>query len=139
MPENRIHDTGAPGASAAPTAAETDPGSAIARWTIPVEGMTCASCVARVEKGLSRVDGVASASVNLAAKTATVTVDTASFPVEGMSCASCVARVEKALGAVPGVLSASVNLATKSGTVEFMPGVADREALRAAGEGAGYA
>src|SRR5512145_2998650 len=135
MPENRIHDTGAPGASAAPTAAETDPGSAVARWTIPVEGMTCASCVARVEKGLSRVEGVASASVNLAAKTASVAVDPEkvgpwalasairdagyevateklSLPIEGMTCASCVARVEKALAAVPGVLSASVNLAT---------------------------
>jgi len=56
-----------------------------------------------------------------------------------MSCASCVARVEKALAAVPGVVSASVNLAAKSGTVEYVPGIADREALRAAVAGAGYA
>ena len=34
--------------------------------TLPVEGMTCASCVRRIEKALSRVDGVSSASVNLA-------------------------------------------------------------------------
>jgi len=61
------------------------------------------------------------------------------LPIEGMSCASCVARVEKALAAVPGVLSASVNLATKSGTVEYLPGIADRDALRAAVAGAGYA
>ncbi len=131
------------------------------RWTIPVEGMSCASCVARVEKGLARVEGVASASVNLAAKTASVTADPAkvgpqslaaairetgyevptekvSFPIGGMTCASCVARLEKALGAVPGVLSASVNLAAKSGTVEYIPGVADREAFRAAVEAAGY-
>ncbi len=133
-----------------------------ARWTFPVEGMTCASCVARVEKGLARVEGVASASVNLAAKTASVAVDpgkvgpralasavrdagyevpveTVSIPIEGMTCASCVARVEKALAAVPGVLSASVNLATKTGTVELIPGVADRDGLRAAVESAGYA
>ena len=124
--------------------------------------MSCASCVARVEKGLARVEGVASASVNLAAKTASVTGDPAkvgpqslaaairetgyevpiekvSFPIQGMTCASCVARVEKALAAVPGVLSASVNLAANSGTVAYIPGVADREAFRAAVEAAGYA
>jgi len=61
------------------------------------------------------------------------------IPIEGMSCASCVARVEKALSEVPGVLSASVNLAAKSGSVEYVPGVADREMLRAAIAGAGYA
>ena len=34
--------------------------------TVPVEGMTCASCVARVEKALKKVDGVQEANVNLA-------------------------------------------------------------------------
>ncbi len=134
----------------------------MARWTFPVEGMTCASCVARVEKALSRVEGVTEASVNLATKTATVAADPmktgpeklatairdsgyevparkTEFPVEGMTCASCVARVEKALASVPGVLSASVNLATQSGTVVFLPGVADVGALRAAVEKVGYA
>ena len=134
----------------------------MARWTFPVEGMTCASCVARVEKALSRVEGVKEASVNLATKTATVAADPmktgpeklatairdsgyevparkTEFPVEGMTCASCVARVEKALASVPGVLSASVNLATQSGTVIFLPGVADVGGLRAAVEKVGYA
>jgi len=132
-----------------------------ARWTFPVEGMTCASCVARVEKALSRVEGVARASVNLAANTATVManpektrmatlvtairdtgyevpVQKTEFPVEGMTCASCVARVGKALLSVSGVLSASVNLATRTGTVEFLPGVADMGALRVAIERVGY-
>ena len=132
-----------------------------ARWTFPVEGMTCASCVARVEKALSRVEGVARASVNLAANTATVMADPektrmaslvsairdtgyevpvqrTEFPVEGMTCASCVARVGKALLSVSGVLSASVNLATRTGTVEFLPGVADMGALRVAIERVGY-
>ncbi len=131
------------------------------RWTFPVEGMTCASCVARVEKSLSRVEGVSRASVNLATNTATVMADPektrmaslvstirdsgyevpvqkTEFPVEGMTCASCVARAGKALLSVPGVLSASINLATQSGTVEFLPGVADMEALRVAIEGVGY-
>ncbi|HET9577966.1 MAG TPA: heavy metal-associated domain-containing protein, partial [Usitatibacter sp.] len=40
---------------------------------LKVEGMTCASCVARVEKALRRVPGVTDASVNLATETASVT------------------------------------------------------------------
>jgi P-type Cu+ transporter len=42
---------------------------------LPIEGMTCGACAARIERGLSRLDGVASASVNLAAERATVTYD----------------------------------------------------------------
>lgn len=131
------------------------------RWIFPVGGMTCASCVARVEKALSRVEGVSRASVNLATNTATVMADPErtrmaslvstirdsgyevpvqrmEFPVEGMTCASCVARVGKALLSVPGILSGSVNLATQSGTVEFLPGVTDMGVLRIAIEGMGY-
>src|SRR6478609_1765623 len=42
---------------------------------IAVGGMTCASCVARVERALKRVPGVRDASVNLATETATVRAD----------------------------------------------------------------
>ena len=45
--------------------------------TFPVTGMTCASCVRRIEKALTRVDGVAEASVNLATETARVAYDPA--------------------------------------------------------------
>jgi len=123
--------------------------------------MTCASCVARVEKGLLSVEGILNASVNLATKTATVLaepgkvdpqrivtairdtgydvpMEKTTLPIEGMTCASCVARVEKALSSVPGVLSSGVNLATKSASVEYVPGVTGREALRAAVKDAGY-
>ena len=47
---------------------------------LPIEGMTCASCVARVEKALKRVPGVASAEVNLATETATVTLAEGAAP-----------------------------------------------------------
>jgi P-type Cu+ transporter len=44
---------------------------------LPIEGMTCGACAARIERGLDRIDGVASASVNLAAERATVVYDPA--------------------------------------------------------------
>lgn len=47
----------------------------VQQWTLGVAGMTCASCVARVEKALTRVPGVSAASVNLVSETATVEVD----------------------------------------------------------------
>src|SRR6266536_2886075 len=43
--------------------------------TFPVTGMTCASCVRRIEKALARVEGVEQASVNLATEKATVAYD----------------------------------------------------------------
>src|ERR1700712_3554449 len=102
---------------------------------LPIGGMTCASCVRRVERALSKVDGVSSAGVNLATERATVKYDPAKvdltklraavedagytvpseevlLPIEGMTCASCVRRVEKSLAKLPGVESAAVNLAT---------------------------
>ena len=53
----------------------TDP--KIQTLTLPVEGMTCASCVARVEKVLTRVDGVEKTTVNLATEKATIKYDPA--------------------------------------------------------------
>jgi len=58
--------------------------------TLSVQGMTCASCVRRVERALSRVEGVESASVNFAAETARVTLG-ADVPLEAL-----IAAVEKA-------------------------------------------
>src|SRR5215510_8507124 len=43
--------------------------------TLPVTGMTCASCVRRIEKALGRVEGVDQANVNLATEKATVRYD----------------------------------------------------------------
>ncbi|MCF7670457.1 heavy metal translocating P-type ATPase [Bacillus subtilis] len=111
--------------------------------TLEIDGMTCASCVGRVEKALLALPGVNSASVNLATQQATVRFDdkpdaalaaeavkkagyTAHIPqpaaqvvleVDGMTCASCVGRVEKALQASAGVAAASVNLVTKRANI----------------------
>ena len=126
--------------------------------TLPVEGMTCASCVGRVERALARVPGVASAAANLATErvavqlSAPVDRDTlvaavtkagyavpapapVELAVEGMTCASCVGRVERALKAVPGVTEAAVNLAIERAVVT---GTADPAALVAAAAKAGY-
>ncbi|MBK1974494.1 copper-translocating P-type ATPase [Brevundimonas diminuta] len=127
---------------------------------LPVLGMTCASCVGRVEKAIRAVPGVTQAQVNLAAERAQVSLspdgsaaavaaaikgagyepmeEEVVYPVREMTCASCVGRVEKALAAVPGVLSASVNLATERATVRFLSGATTFQDLAAAVEQAGY-
>ncbi len=55
--------------------------------TLAIGGMTCASCVRRVEKALLRVEGVRSAEVNLATEVATVDYDPARVTVEAMATA----------------------------------------------------
>jgi Cu+-exporting ATPase len=129
--------------------------------TIPITGMSCASCANRVEKGLSKTAGVSEANVNFAAEKATVAYDPeavsleelleavedagydadvqeTTFDVSGMSCASCVGRVEKALGRVPGVIDVNVNLATERATVKYLASEAEDKDFARAIEGAGY-
>src|SRR3990172_1993419 len=102
--------------------------------TLPISGMTCASCVARLENGLSKVAGVDKASINFATERATieyednvldvpklveavsaigynVPTEKITLPVTGMTCASCVEKIQKALRRVNGVVTANVNLA----------------------------
>lgn len=63
---------------------ETQP---LVESTLDIEGMTCASCVNRVQKALSRVDGVESASVNLANETASVAYDPAVIDATALTAA----------------------------------------------------
>jgi P-type Cu+ transporter len=131
------------------------------RVTLPVTGMTCASCVRRVEQALEKKEGVAEATVNFAAEKTSVVYDPAvmnpdeligairdagydadvretTFGVTGMTCASCVGRVERALKKVPGVLEANVNLANEKATVRYFAGEVEHRDLEMAIEGAGY-
>jgi Cu+-exporting ATPase len=55
--------------------------------SLPVKGMTCASCVRRVEKALGRVDGVSEANVNLATEQAHVVFDPGRASVDQMRAA----------------------------------------------------
>ncbi|MFC2025154.1 heavy metal translocating P-type ATPase [Chloroflexota bacterium] len=127
---------------------------------IHVTGMTCTTCAATIEKGLSETLGVEQANVSFASEKASVEYDPSKvslgkikdavsqlgygvatkksiFPVGGMTCTSCVARVEEALSSVPGVVEANVNLASEKATVEYVEGtkIAD---LRRAVQEAGY-
>ena len=139
--------------------AKTDTPTIQHELSIGIEGMTCGSCVMRVEKAIMAIPGVSKASVNLGMESARVTApagvsygivqeaiekagyavvaDEVNLDVEGMSCASCVGRVEKALLKVDGVLNASVNLATETARVRVAGGVA-ADALIKALDAAGY-
>ena len=71
----------------APTSAPLEATDATASCTLDIGGMTCASCVGRVEKALRRVDGVAAAEVNLATEAATVRFDPAQVGVDELTAA----------------------------------------------------
>ncbi|WP_349998446.1 heavy metal translocating P-type ATPase [Stenotrophomonas lacuserhaii] len=128
--------------------------------SLPITGMTCASCAARVERALNAVPGVRTAGVNLATERAQVTFngvpnpqavadavvkagyalaeESSALTIHGMTCASCVGRVEKALRQLPGVVQADVNLATERVQVRHLAGVVSLGQLAGAIEKAGY-
>lgn len=128
--------------------------------SLSIEGMTCASCVGRVDRRLRAVAGLHDVTVNLAAENAHFVVDTpkaledaikaldslgyparqetVTMTVASMSCASCVGRVDRALAAVPGVVGVNVNLAAETATVIYLEGVTTRDELLRAAQEAGY-
>ena len=126
---------------------------------IPIQGMDCASCAAKIARALSAVPGVERASVNFATEEATIALAPGAAPdlaaavraigyrvrerevelaIEGMHCASCVQKVERELAGQPGVLAASVNLAAETARVRTVPGTVDPADLVAALDRAGY-
>jgi Cu+-exporting ATPase len=129
------------------------------RLDLPLSGMTCAACAARIEKVLNRLPGVV-ASVNFASEHARVelsssetspqqlvsTIEKAGFGVplqtlelgiEGMTCAACATRIEKVLNRLPGV-EAAVNLASERARVRYQPGAVDPAQVVAAVNRAGF-
>jgi len=131
------------------------------RIDLPITGMSCASCAAKIEKGLSHVEGVSKATVNFAAEKATVVfhpsqtavshliekvkdlgygarVEKVILPIQGMTCASCVNKVEKALRSLNGVVQASVNFATERASVEYIPEVVTIRDFKRVVQEAGY-
>ncbi len=128
---------------------------------LPVRGMSCASCVTRIEKGLSELPGISEARVNFATQKATIVYNPsqaepgdmirkvselgygtntkiAVLPVQGMTCASCVNRVQTALNRLPGVIEATVNFATAKATIHYIPNLVAVKDFMKAAEAAGY-
>lgn len=128
---------------------------------IDIVGMTCAACSARIEKVLSKQEGIKAASVNLLANKANVDYDTekispseiikgiekAGFQVPdvnktlrigGMTCAACSSRVDKVLNKLENVESANVNLSNNKAFVKFKSGSVLEEDLIKAVEKAGF-
>ena len=128
--------------------------------TLLIDGMTCASCVARIEKALRAVPGVTAAAVNLATERAEVhfsgpvnvdavatairnagytpVIETIELSITGMTCASCVGRVERVLKKQPGVVAANVNLATERANVSYLAGSIAVDALEQVVARAGF-
>nr|WP_321513071.1 heavy metal translocating P-type ATPase [uncultured Pseudodesulfovibrio sp.] len=137
------------------------------RTLVQINGMHCAACSGRIERVVGGMDGVESASVNLAAETMDLTFDPetlsaeaiserikdlgfeAVFPVEGgltslnlalggMHCAACSGRIERVVGNLPGVDTAAVNLAAETGSFSFDPAQISRRDIRQAIADAGF-
>ncbi|KRY01538.1 Copper-transporting ATPase 1, partial [Trichinella pseudospiralis] len=89
------------------------------RCTLAIEGMTCASCVANIERNLMNIDGINKVLVSLIAGKADVTYDaTVILPsqiIVGMTCTSCVHRIETNVKNLRGVVGAEVTLTNSSG------------------------
>ncbi|MFC4169696.1 heavy metal translocating P-type ATPase [Teichococcus aestuarii] len=129
-----------------------------------VSGMDCASCVAKVEKAVSRLPGVSAVSVNLMAERLRATLApgaavpeaveaqvaalgfqatrlealSLAWHVQGMDCAGCAAKVEAALGRLPGVSAVSVNLMAERLTLRLAPGGTEAAAIPRSLAGLGY-
>jgi Cu+-exporting ATPase len=129
--------------------------------TLPVTGMTCANCVATIERNLKKVDGVQLANVNLSSERATVEFDPdltgidqlvmrvekagygiatgeADLPVHRMSDDNDARRLEKVLGNLEGVLEARVSFTSERARVKYIPTIISQSDLRRAVAGAGF-
>ncbi len=129
--------------------------------TLPILGMTCANCVATVERNLKKVDGVDTANVNLSSERAAVSYDPdkatltemiarvqkagydvalgqAQLGIRNLSDAADVKRLEKVLNALEGVIEAGANLATEKASVKYVPTIISQNEIRRAIRAAGF-
>ncbi|MGD8538697.1 MAG: HAD-IC family P-type ATPase, partial [Candidatus Aminicenantes bacterium] len=138
-----------------------DLSSGLNRIDLPIVGMRCAACASTIEKGLSNLEGVANANVNLATNKATilyhsrfinpedfidsvkksgydVSTTSVEIPIQGIQCASCVQSIEKTLLQTQGITKAVVNLATAKARVEYLPSEIGLAEIKKAIEDTGY-
>ena len=128
-----------------------------------ISGMTCSACANRIEKVVSKMDGVKEANVNFATETLTVNYDdkaitkadieqkvekigfkiqkniqSHTYKIEGMTCSACANRVEKVTKKMPGVENAVVNFATEKLSVSYDADAINFGDIKAKVEKAGY-
>ena len=129
--------------------------------TLPITGMTCANCVATVERNLKKLDGVQSAVVNLSSERATVDFDTskleltdviarvnragygvatgeADLIIKRLSDDNDARRLEKALAKLEGVLETQVTFTTEKARMKYVPTIITQAELRRAVSSAGF-
>ncbi len=129
--------------------------------TLPITGMTCANCVATVERNLKKLDGVETAVVNLSSERATVDFDAsklvltdfiarvnragygvatgeADLIIKRLSDDNDARRLEKALSNLEGVLEAQVTFTTEKARVKYIPTIVTQAELRRAVVSAGF-
>ena len=129
--------------------------------TLPVTGMTCANCVATVERNLKKLDGVQEAAVNLSSERATVSFDPsllglteliarveragygvasgeAELAIKRLADDNDARRLEKALLKLDGVLEAQVAFASEKARVRYVPTVVSQAEIRRAVVAAGF-
>ncbi len=129
--------------------------------TLPITGMTCANCVATVERNLKKLDGVQSAVVNLSSERATVDFEPAKLQlsdviarvnragygvatgeadliIKRLSDDNDARRLEKTLTGMEGVLEAQVNYTTEKARVKYVPTIVTQAELRRAVASAGF-
>ena len=129
--------------------------------TLPITGMTCANCVATVERNIKKIDGVNQAVVNLSSERATVELNPdeasiddviarvrragydiatgqADLVVQRMSDDNDARRLEKILNQQEGVISAQVSFAAEKAQVEYIPTIVSQVDLRRAINEAGF-
>ena len=135
--------------------------SSTKQLTLPITGMTCANCVATVERNLKKLDGVNTANVNLSSERATVEFDAArlglgdmiarvnragygvatgeaDLVIKRLSDDNDARRLEKALLGLEGVLEAQVNYTTEKARVKYVPTIVTQAELRRAIASSGF-
>src|SRR5512147_3252490 len=135
--------------------------SATKQLTLPITGMTCANCVATVERNLKKLDGVQSAVVNLSSERATVDFEPeklqltdviarvnragygvatgeADLIIKRLSDDNDARRLEKALTSLEGVLDAKVTIANEKARVTYIPTIVTQAEIRRAVAAAGF-
>jgi Cu+-exporting ATPase len=128
---------------------------------LPITGMTCANCVATVERSIKKLTGIESGVVNLANERATITYDPrllgfyeiiqkiekagygvaageADLKVKRLSDPADAVVLEKLLAKMDGVLSANANLSNETIQVKYIPTVVSPSELRKLAAAAGY-